>query len=55
MQSNVFLISNFGRKNFFVSKIHNGGLFENDVIYEGKSTLFQKGPSHPKLNIFHIP
>jgi hypothetical protein len=28
--------------------------FEEDVTFEKKSTFFQKGPSHPKLNFFQI-
>jgi hypothetical protein len=50
----VFLLSNFCRKNFFFSKIQNGGFFEDDAIFEKKSTFFQKGPFHPKLNFFQI-
>jgi hypothetical protein len=49
----VFLLSNFYRKYFF-SKIQNGGFFEDDVNFEKKSTFFQTGRSHPKLNFFHI-
>jgi hypothetical protein len=40
-------------KNVF-SKIQNGGFSEDDVIFEKKSTFFQQGRSHPKLNIFQI-
>jgi hypothetical protein len=50
---NVFLLTTFYRKNVF-SKIQNGGFFEDDVIFEKKSTIFQTGRSHPKLNIFQI-
>jgi hypothetical protein len=51
----VFLLSNFCWKNFF-SKIQNGGFFEDDVIFEKKSTFFQKvlPSSHPKLDFFQI-
>jgi hypothetical protein len=37
----VSLLSNFGRKNLF-SKIQNGGFFEDDVIFEKKSTFFKR-------------
>jgi hypothetical protein len=49
----AFLLSNFYRKHYF-SKIQNGGFFEDDVIFEKKSTFFQTGRSHPKLNFFQI-
>jgi hypothetical protein len=38
----VFLLSNFCRNFFFFSKIQNGGFFEEDVIFEKKSTFFKK-------------
>jgi hypothetical protein len=37
------LLSNFCRKIFF-SKKQKGGFFEDDVIFEKKSTFLQKGP-----------
>jgi hypothetical protein len=37
----VFLLINFCRKNLF-SKIQNGGFFEDDVIFEKKSTFFKR-------------
>jgi hypothetical protein len=39
---------------FFFSKIQNGGLFEDDVIFEKKIVIFSK-ESHLKLNFFQIP
>jgi hypothetical protein len=36
------------------STIQNGGFFEDDVIFEKKSTFFQKSSTHPKLNFFKV-
>jgi hypothetical protein len=49
---NLDCVRSFRKKTF--SKIQNGGFFEDDVIFGDKSTFFQQGRSHPKLNFFQI-
>ena len=39
----------------FMEKIQNGGIFQDGVIFEKKSTFRREGLSHPKLNFFQKP
>ena len=50
----VCSLSNFHGRNIF-SKIQNGGIFQDGVIFEKKSTFRREGLSHPKPNFFQKP